>query len=256
MSPRPFHYLFLPGAAGALWLAASLGFAAVTNADPAGLNGSAPGSEAAVPFTREQFIRELTRALATHFNLEGDLELELPRGWNAPTSIATQWNLEVTEYPSLASSAMMVRCRIYGDGHTVADSSLVLRATHNREVWVARQPVTAGAVFDPTELEVRRVDFFRERDSLPASAGDNKFVYTRSIPAGRLLSWRDLARRPLVRKGDLVEVSAGEGQLLVTLKAVALENGAQGDVVTLRNPESRKDFIAVVTHENHVQVRF
>jgi flagella basal body P-ring formation protein FlgA len=255
MNSRPSHFRLSLLLASALGLAVRLGFAAAP-AEPAGSTVSAPAAEAAAPFTREQIQRELTRALAAHFNLEGDLQLELPRGWNAPTQLATQWNLEVTDYPSLASSAMMVRCRIYGDGQTVSDSSLVLRATHLQDVWVARQPVNAGAVFDPAELEVRRVDLFRERDSLPASVGDNKFVYTRSIPAGRLLCWRDLARRPLVRKGDLVEVSAGEGQLLVTLKAVALENGAQGDVVTLRNPESRKDFIAVVTHENHVQVRF
>ncbi|MCX6945752.1 MAG: flagella basal body P-ring formation protein FlgA [Opitutales bacterium] len=40
------------------------------------------------------------------------------------------------------------------------------------------------------------------------------------------------------------------------MKALALENGAQGDTVTLRNPESHKDFSALVIDENHVQVRF
>jgi flagella basal body P-ring formation protein FlgA len=59
-----------------------------------------------------------------------------------------------------------------------------------------------------------------------------------------------------VKKGDLVEVSASEGRLLVTLKALAMENGAQGDTVTVRNPESQKNFAAVVVDENRVQVRF
>jgi flagella basal body P-ring formation protein FlgA len=40
------------------------------------------------------------------------------------------------------------------------------------------------------------------------------------------------------------------------MKALAMENGAQGDVVTVRNPESRKDFAAQVIDENRVQVRF
>ena len=31
---------------------------------------------------------------------------------------------------------------------------------------------------------------------------------------------------------------------------------AQGEVVTVRNPESRKDFAALVVAENRVQVRF
>ena len=53
-----------------------------------------------------------------------------------------------------------------------------------------------------------------------------------------------------------VEVSAVDGMLAVTMKALAMENGAQGDTVTVRNPESRKDFAAMVIDENRVQVRF
>ena len=40
------------------------------------------------------------------------------------------------------------------------------------------------------------------------------------------------------------------------VKALAMENGAQGDTVTVRNPESQKNFAAVVVDEKHVQVRF
>jgi flagella basal body P-ring formation protein FlgA len=71
-----------------------------------------------------------------------------------------------------------------------------------------------------------------------------------------MLTWRDITRRPLVKKGDVVEVSANSGQLLVTMKALAMESGAQGDTVTVRNPISLKNFAAVVVDENRVQVRF
>ncbi|MBC7365859.1 MAG: flagellar basal body P-ring formation protein FlgA [Undibacterium sp.] len=210
----------------------------------------------ATPLNRDQFLADLARDLSAHFNLEGELQLELPRGWAAPATTAAQWTLDVAEYPTLASSAMLVRCRILGDGVLAADTTFVLRATHTREVWVVRQPVAPGVTFDPAALDTRRVDLFRERESLPTSAGDRNFVFTRAVSAGRILTWHDLARRPLVRKGDLVEASVSDGRLVVTMKALALENGAQGDTVTVRNPESRKDFVAVVTHENHVQVRF
>ena len=94
------------------------------------------------------------------------------------------------------------------------------------------------------------------RDALPASAGDDSFVFARNVSAGRLLSWNDIARRPLVRKGALVAVSAIDGPLTVTLKALAMQNGARGDTIILRNRESRKDFSATVIDENHVQVHF
>ena len=68
--------------------------------------------------------------------------------------------------------------------------------------------------------------------------------------------WRDISRRPLVKKGDLVEVSTSSGLLIVKMKALAMENGGQGETVTVRNPESQKNFAAVVVDENRVQVRF
>ncbi|MEO7414172.1 MAG: flagellar basal body P-ring formation chaperone FlgA, partial [Opitutaceae bacterium] len=206
--------------------------------------------------TREEFLGAVTREITSHFRLEGDLQLELLRPWTAPEKTATLWETVVLEYPSAASSSMLVRCRELADGASAGEFTLVLRATLWREVWVARQPLALGAVFDPALLDIRRVDAFRERDGLPAAAGDRSYVISRAVPAGRLLTWHDVARRPLVRKGETVEVSAIQGQLIVTLKGVAMESGAQGEKVTVRNPDSRKDFSATVIDENRVQVRF
>lgn len=208
------------------------------------------------PLTREHLIGELTAHLASHFNLEGDLQLEFIRPWGPPARLAQLWQLEMLEYPSVPSSSMLVRCRALADGEIAAEWTLVLRATLWRDAWFSRQPLASGETFDPSVLEVRRVDLLRERAALPATVGDRSYAIARSIGAGRLLTWHDIQRRPLVRKGNLVEVSAADGQLLITMKALAMQSGAQGDTVTVRNPESRKDFAAMVVDENRVEVRF
>jgi flagella basal body P-ring formation protein FlgA len=208
------------------------------------------------PLTREHLVAELSRHLAAHFNLEGELQLELLRPWSPPSRLAKTWDLEILEFPAVATSSMLLRCRAIGDGEPSPDWTLVLRASLWRDAWAARSPLANGDTFDPSFLEVRRVDLFRERDALPAAVGDRSYAMTRAVAAGRLLTWRDVGRRPLVKKGHLVEVSAVEGQLVVTMKALAMENGAQGETVTVRNPESRKDFAAMVVDENRVQVRF
>jgi flagella basal body P-ring formation protein FlgA len=213
-------------------------------------------SETPVPFAQKDFMAALSRELAEHFNLEGELQLETLRTWNTPMIVAREWQVEVTEFPSLAASSMLVRCRVLADGVSAGESTLMLRATHMRDAWVARQPLSTGSTFDPSLLDTRRVDLFRDRDALPAVVGDRSFVFVRSVQSGRFLTWRDVARRPLVRKGDLVEVSAAEGTLSITLKGLAMQNGAQGEAVTIRNIESRKDFTAFVVDENRVQVRF
>ncbi len=213
-------------------------------------------AHAATPLTRDHVLSSLARDLSAHFNFEGELQLELIRPWASPTQVASAWELSVLEYPSLPSASMLLRCRLLADGVAVGDYSLLVRATLWRDVWVSRQPLTMGATFDPSSLDIRRVDLLRERDALPAAVGDSSYIFSRALAAGRTLTWRDLSRRPLVRKGDLVEVSASDGLLVVTMKALAMENGARGDVVTVRNPESRKDFAAQVIDENRVHVRF
>lgn len=228
----------------------------------ASITADAPAATApavATPLTRDDLIAVVARDLTAHFNLEGELQLELLRAWTPPARVATTWEVSVLEYPSAASSSMLVRIRVAADGKvvsTAADSALVLRAVLWRDTWAARQPLVLGATFDPAALETRRVDLFREREALPAAVGDRSFIYTRAVSPGRLLTWRDIARRPLVKKGEFVEVSAASGLLVVTMKALAMENGAQGDTVTVRNPESQKNFAAVVVDENRVQVRF
>ncbi len=237
-------------------------FAALALAGPAWLRADPVASTAVAKeaagqtFSREEVVAALTRAVSSHFNLEGDLQLELLRAWTVPNRTALVWDLDVIEYPAAASSSMMLRSRVLADGVAFAEINFVVRAQLWRDAWVARQPVANGAAFDASVLETRRTDFLREREALPASIGDRLYIFARAVSAGRMLTWRDVARRPLVRKGDVVEVTAVEGQLVVTMKALAMENGAQGESVTVRNPESRKNFTALVVDENRVQVRF
>ena len=225
-----------------------------------GLSATTTGgvvTDTPVPFAQKDFIAAVAHELSGHFNIEGDLQLEMLRTWSTPDQVAREWQVQITEFPSLPSSSMLVRCHVLADGvATGGESTLVLRAALWRDAWVARQPLASGAAFDVALLETRRVDLFRDRDALPAAVGDHSFNFIRAVQPGHVLTWRDVGRRPLVRKGDLVEVSASEGLLVITLKGLAMQNGAQGEAVTIRNLESRKDFTAFVVDENRVQVRF
>ena len=220
------------------------------------LTGGMRAETSPTPLTQDDFIAAIGRQLQAHFNLDGELTLELLRPWNRPDRVAREWQVFITEYPTVPGSSMLVRCRVSAEGAPAGEHTLMLRAALWREAWGSRHPVQNGATFDPSLLEIRRVDLFRERDALPAVVGDASFIFARSIPAGRLLTWRDITRRPLVRKGEIVEVSATDGRLIITMKGVAMQSGAQGEVVTIRNPDSKKDFSAFVIDENRVQVRF
>jgi len=240
MKLRSLHTLFIP-------LVALL---AVLSAAPLS------AQSASHSLTREQAVASLTAQLVDHFNLEGELQLELLRPWTDPAPAAAPISLAISEYPARLSSSILLRARIESAGASLGEVTLLLRAQLIRDAWVARQPANRGDLLDPSSMEIRRVDVLRERDVLPATSLNGNLSFARSISAGRIVPWRDVPRRTLVRKGDIIEVAATDGPLSVTMKALAMQNGAAGDIVTVRNLESKKDISAQVVAEKRVQVRF
>ena len=60
----------------------------------------------------------------------------------------------------------------------------------------------------------------------------------------------------MVRKGELVDVVVREGALSISMKAMATRAGALGDIVAVRNLQSKREFPAEVIDEKTVQVFF
>ncbi len=209
-----------------------------------------------VPVTGQQVVDTIKEELISHFNLMGELDVEITGPWSVPEKLASNWRIEVVDFPSIATSSMAIRCHFVADGTSAGDATVIVHSSLWRDAWFARQPIASGTTFDATCLEAHRVDALKNRDALPSNVGDDAFVIAVTIPAGRGLTWHDVARRPLVRKGEMVEVTATEGSLNVNMKGIALESGARGDVVNIRNTESQKTIPAVVVADNRVQVHF
>lgn len=210
---------------------------------------------------RTQFIAMVASDLSAHFKAEGELQLELLRTWPLPASATVEslrsWSVKLIEFPTTLASSLLLRVRVSGPEGFVRDDTLQCRAQLWRDAWVVQTPSDRGAPFDPTQCDIRRIDALRDREAVPATFVNSvDWSYLRPVPAGKLLTWRDLARRALVRKGDVIEVAAVDGPLQITLKAMAMQDGGKGETVRVRNLESRREFAALVVGENRAQVRF
>jgi flagella basal body P-ring formation protein FlgA len=206
--------------------------------------------------TQDQLLADVSDQLKSHYDWDGDLQLHLLRAVTLPAPSSAPIEVQVSDFPNTISSTLLVRVRFTAAGALLSEVSLSVKAQLWRDAWVTRQPGNRGDPVDRTSLDVRRVDVLRDRDSLPASVELADLSYARSVPADRVLMWRDVAKRVLVRKGEIVEVSASDGQLTITMKALAMQSGGAGDLVVVRNLESRKDISGQVVAENRVRVRF
>jgi len=217
-----------------------------------------PAADTPAPggITQEQLLADLSRQLSDHFQTRGDLQLELLRSWAPPAAATGFVEVVILDFPARLTSSLLLQVRLQSGGQALGTFPLMLKAQLSQDVWVARAPVERGSNFDPNQLDTRRVDVLQQRDTVSADSTEIDYTFACSVPAGRVLAWRDLTRRSLIRKGQIVEVSAIDGTMTITTKAMAMENGAAGDTVKLRNLESKKDFSALVVAEARAQVRF
>lgn len=222
---------------------------------PLALFAAAP-APAAEPVVPERFLPQLAAQLATQFGVAGELQLDLLRGWVAPATPAADWTMTVVVPPQTLVPQMIVRARLVSAGRTLGEWNLPVRAQLWAEVFAVRQPVARGELLDAAVLEPRRADLLRDKDAVPATTDLAPLSASRPIAAGALLTWHDVARRALVQRGSRVDVVATYGALTITMRGLAMQSGALGETITVRNPESRRDFSAVVTAENQARVAF
>lgn len=209
---------------------------------------SAPADPAAAAW-----LDSLTALLLEHYQPAGELVLSFARP--RPPAAPADATLALASCPTELSSQLLVNVRASDNAGHVTECLLVLHAELWRNGWTLRDPAANGDPVRPGALDARRYDALRDHDALAVDPSQD-LNFARTVPAGRLLTWHDVVRRPLVRRGQPVEVSASDGALTVTLRALSLQDAARGEPVRVRNLETNKEFTAVVTADSKAAVTF
>ncbi len=79
-------------------------------------------------------------------------------------------------------------------------------------------------------------------------------VLTRNLIQGRVITPTSLRPPLLVKRGQVVTIKVQEGELSVTAQGEALQNGAQGSLVRVRNVESKRIVQGIVIGFGVVEV--
>lgn len=134
-----------------------------------------------------------------------------------------------------------------------------------RRVGWASADVNVDARYFRAHVLVRRGDPL-DPESLSAEAGRLPAMplvridvqpggtAARDIRAGEILTWRLVAPRPSVRRGEPVLVAARSGLARIAMRAVARESGVVGEVIRVSNPESGREIRARITGEGEAEV--
>lgn len=218
------------------------------------------------PPARENALREfgenevlalLTKTLQTEAVRDrGELELRLLRPWS-PISLPTdQFEMKILDMPTAGvSSQFIVRFELRSPATNFGTYQAVLQAKVWRQVPVAARPLPRGHILAAEDYELDRRDVLMIRsdtaeDLLPGV----EYLVKEPVNAKAPLLARALKPKPVVRRGQVLEASASNGALQISVKVEVLEDGIPGQIIRLRNFTSRREFRGVVENENRIVV--
>ena len=131
------------------------------------------------------------------------------------------------------------------------------KATLLREVWVATKFCNRLATLDRVALKRQKADVMNLRDGVwEGEKLTDEMQIIQPISAGTVLQPRHVRRKPVVLRNQTVMAVVRLRALEVKHPLTALEDGAPGDVIRLRNPKSYKELRGTVVDSETVSIKF
>jgi len=185
-----------------------------------------------------------------------ELELRLTRSWPTVAIPDEPVTLKIVELPSSGVGPnFIVRFELSTAQERLGAWQASAQAKVWRDVWVARSALQRGQLLSEADVIRERRDGLTLRDLPPEILPPNALIeLAENVPAGAPLSSRSLRLRPVLHRGQIVEALVRDGTLTVSLKVEVLENGLPGQIVRVRNVQSRREFRGKVQNEQTIIV--
>lgn len=133
----------------------------------------------------------------------------------------------------------------YSPQHTLAIWASC-RLSIRRPVITAAREIPRGAVLSAGDLAEVERDIFPFTPRLEAQREALGRAALKTIRAGALISPALIEVPPDIARGETVRVVVTNGAAMISFDAVAQSSGRKGDRIVLLNPDSHKNFRAVV----------
>jgi len=206
--------------------------------------------------TLEDVLGRLEHQLAAEVKASSEVSLSSRFNWSGfKVRDDRDWDVRLTTpFIPARNGRWYPSFELIVDGAVVSEYRIPIQVAHFKEVWSVDQNVTKGAAVSETSCLVVIRDIYEERvPPIEADATLEHYEFARALSRGRILTWDDLEERPQVRKNAIVDVEFTKGALEIKMRGRAMDNGMMGDLVTIRNLDTSREFIASVKGENLVQ---
>lgn len=151
--------------------------------------------------------------------------------------------------------ATVARVEIYVNEKRVDTFGVPVRIKVTDNVWVAKDKINLGDSLTSSKLalEKRDVSVLADKAARQDYDTDNS-LSKRVFREGDIIDIRYLEKLPDVRRNTQVNVLFNSEYVNVTMPAVALENGKEGDFIRVKSLKYKKEYTGKVINRNTVLV--
>ncbi|APG27340.1 flagella basal body P-ring formation protein FlgA [Syntrophotalea acetylenivorans] len=169
--------------------------------------------------------------------------LRLPKAFSVPAGRLT-CEINPSNPRVLSSSRFNLIFRV--DGKAVKNLAVSATLEALAEVAVVAGDLQRGTIITEQHIELAERDLNRLRAPCFDSGELLGKRLKRSLRKGDVFERSAVAFPPMVKRGEIVTITAQKGALTVTAKGMAQQNGNAGDMIRVRNISSQKDLICKV----------
>ena len=205
--------------------------------------------------TPEWLTQQIAKSLRDAYqHLEGDMEVELARSKPAVEIPKGEPYLELSSLPTGGlRSRVLLRYDLKINEQVVHSDTAPVVVKLHQEVFVANRRLERKEPVMLDDLTLTTMDVLSSRDKpIHPSTDLSMYEFNYTILEGTVLSERYLRLSPAVHRGDRVTGWIKRGLLEINLKLEALEEGAPGQMIRLKNPSNRKTLRGIVQDENTI----
>ena len=206
-------------------------------------------------FSSEQLAVSLSDALTNEFPSEqGTFRVTLLRPQPPITIPEGPIEFALKGLPTTTlRSRVMLKYELKVNGQLIKAESVPTEIQLMKEVLVSTRRLNRGESlsYDDFSLEIKDIMGLHQPPMDPASdVSTYEINYT--LMQGKILTKRNIRKKPVVDRGDIVNGWLKRGLLQINLKLEVMEEAAPGQLVRVKNIRTKKYLRGVVQDENSI----
>jgi flagella basal body P-ring formation protein FlgA len=186
----------------------------------------------------------------------GTLEIHFTRPWQPATVPEEAVTMQITDVPAAGMLPnLMAGFELWCGRERIGSWQAPMRARVWRDIPVAHSPVVRGQLLREADITLERRDTLAQHEEcIQFPVADTALEAACDIQAGMPVWSRQSRPRAVLKRGQLVEAVYQDGPMRISLKVEALEDGAPGQMVRVRNPKTSRVLYGKIQNQDLILI--